>query len=241
MKALWAVISIMALVNLLAILGAATYLVVSDRLDRDRVWKIRQVLSEPITIEKARLEAEHKEEEARRKAEETAARLQREPATAADLLALRIETSEVDQQRLERLRREVEDLRTTLSRERALLDRDLAAFEARQEAAEKEARSLAETRGSEQFRKSLATYESLRPADAAAALRGLMESPAVASGSVDGVTLAVMYLDAMDERTRARIVSEFIKTDAAMAAGLLERLRNLGVPPGSQGLAHEPG
>lgn len=240
MKTMWAVISTMALANLLVILGIFTWLVATDRIDGARFMKVRDVLREPIAQETARLEAERKAEEARLAAEEAAARLQREPVTAADLLNLRIETAEVDRQRLERMRREVQDLRTTLARERELLEQEKAAFESKLRAAAEEARRLAEVRGSEQFRKALATYEALRPADAAAALRGLMDAPTL-PGQPDGATLAVAYLDAMDERIRARIVSEFIKADAALAAGLLERLRNLGVPPGGGESPNERG
>ena len=240
MKRLWTVMSVMAMANLLVIVAAFGWLVTSDRIDAGRVAKIRAVLTEPVAIETARLEAEAKAEEERRKAEETAAKLQREPVTASDLLNLRIETAEVDQQRLERLRREVRDLQAFLAREREALEKDRAAFAAEVLAAAQENQRLIDLRGSEQFKKALATYQSLRPADAAATMRGLMATP-VAADQPDGTTLVVAYLDAMDERTRSRIVSEFIKSDAALAADLLERLRNLGVPSRTAEAGNERG
>jgi hypothetical protein len=58
------------------------------------------------------------------------------------------------------------------------------------------------------------------PADATAPLPSLT--------GASGMDTAIQYLNAMDDRPRARIMTEIAKADPALAAGLLERIRALG-------------
>jgi hypothetical protein len=231
-RTIWTTLSVLAVANLLALALFAGWLVLADRLDLDRVAEIRGVLSETTSEKRAREEAE---EQARLEEEEQAERLAAqdpgigEPVTAAQLVNLKLEFSELDEQRLTRLRREFEDLRRTLEAERRQVDQQRQRLQDEIERFEQTRRQIAELEGSEQFRKALATYRTLRPAEAKAMMRHLLGPP----GRLDeaGAMQVVSYLNAMDERERARIISEFQKEDPALAAELLERLRTHGIDP----------
>lgn len=223
MSTLWRIVSVIAVANLLALLGLAGWLAASDRLDLARLRAVRQVLAPTRAADRA------KEEEAKRQAEE-AARAQAEkakvgtpPVTAAERLAIKIEQSEADHQRLERARKEIEDLRRTLMLERDRLDADIAAFAAQRAAFDAERRRIREQEGDAQFQKTLATLEQLKPDKAKAALQELLDA-----GQMDQV---VAYLDGMQDRTRTKVIDEFLKADPKVAAALLERVRTRGVEP----------
>jgi hypothetical protein len=228
MRTIWTIVSVLAVANLLALAAFMGWLVLADRMDLGRVREIRAVLSETVSEQRARGEAE---EQARLEAEAEAARLAAadpgvgEPVTAAQLVNLKLEFSELDEQRLMRLRREFDDLRRTLEAERRQLDEQRRALLAEIDEFNETRRRIAEVEGSEQFRKALATYRTLRPAEAKAMMQQLLGPGVDEAGAME----VVSYLNAMDERERARIISEFQKEDPALAADLLQRLRNHGI------------
>jgi colicin import membrane protein len=230
-KTLWTVLSVLAVANLLALLGLVGWLKSSDRLDASRVRQIREVFKETLTQQKSREEEAKAKAEAEQKAAEEQAKAARPPVTAADTLELKLEQSKADQERMDALRRDAKILQDTLKRERAQLDADKAAFLKEKAEFEQARKVVAQTEGNAQFKKALATLEGLKPDKIKATLQQLIDAK--------DVDQAVAYLNAMQERTRARVIDEFIKSDPKVATDLLERLRTRGMiasvpeaPPG---------
>ena len=115
--------------------------------------------------------------------------------------------------------------RETLDAERLRFVAEKQSFDGLQTAAAKRA-------GDEQFQQALAALEAQKPKDAYTVLRSMLDSKADAE--------VITYLTAMDEGKRAKILTEFIKTDDKLAASLLQQLRQHGVaapggsvPPGA--------
>src|SRR3954470_10001673 len=128
MKVIWNVLSVLALANLLGLLAFVGWLKASDRLDRDRLHEVREVLVKTVS---------------QRRAEETAATAKAEqdkaaggeeaeggtlPVTAAESLDLKLQVSQLDQARVESTRRDVTILQDTLRRERQSLEADRTAL-----------------------------------------------------------------------------------------------------------------
>jgi hypothetical protein len=231
MKTLWASLSVLAVANLLALLGLIGWLSASDRLDLSRVRAIRTTLAETLTQQKAREDEANAKAEADARAVKEKEEAAKPPIGAADTLDLKLEQSKADQERLEAVRREVRFLQETLKRERAALDADWAALNKAKADFEQARKVVLQTEGNAQFKKALATLEGLKPDKARTALQQLIDAKQVDQ--------AVAYLNAMQERTRTKVIDEFLKTDPKVATDLLERLRTRGVlarapetPPG---------
>lgn len=226
MKKIWTLISVMAVANMLALMAFVGWLQATDRLDLQRVRDMRSLYAETLTeqLDREQLEADQLAEA--KKAKELAAEeaLQGEPIDSADWLRINWELREQDSERLERLRREVEDLKRTLADARAKLNADIAAFETMKETFDADRERIARIEGDEQFKKAVDTYAALKPA---AAVRMMIQM--MGQRPTEGVLQVVSYLNAMDERKRSSIIGEFEKTDPALAADLLERLRNYGL------------
>ncbi|GJQ28174.1 MAG: hypothetical protein HBSAPP03_00580 [Phycisphaerae bacterium] len=239
MKSVWTILAVVAVANMVALGAFAGWLVASDRMDTRRATVIRAMVSKTITQERSEaLEAETAAK-AQRDAAELALKNNRAPLTAFEKLAARGEATEIDRQRAERLQREVADLQAQLARDlddvarqRAALEQDRATFNALVNATRLKLND-------QQFRKTLDVLTSLKPAQAAALLTEMLRpsgAPGGAASATDpGLPVAgwseshmntvVGYLDAMgDDRTK--IIAEWLKTDPALAAELLERLRN---------------
>jgi hypothetical protein len=257
MKALAYGLIIIAVANLLAIGGFVGWLVKTDRLDMDRVRDLRSRVAVTITQQKAdEAEAARKVAEAQAAAA-AAAKAAKPPLTASEQLAARLEATELDKERLARLRREVESLQKRiadqtdqLARDRATLENDRKAF------TEMTAKSL-DTIGAEQFAKTLNVLSTLKPAAAksvltqmlAGASPDLSAAPQASAPSANGAPAAapssganpapeqvrkvVQYLDAMEDRVRTKVMNEFAKDDPAMASRLLSELRDKGKLPSS--------
>jgi flagellar basal body-associated protein FliL len=219
-RSIWSILAILAVAHLLAFAGALAWLVTSGRLDTHRVETIRAMLSETIADEQARLK---KEADANEQAKADAAEALAEttlPLGAADRVQVKLELSEIDRQQILRRQREAKDLQINLIRERQVLDQDIAAFNKEKADFEAWRQSLLDIEGTDQFKKTLATYEGLKPKEAKESLASLL-----AAGQKDQV---VTYLSAMDERQRVKIIAEFNKEDPSVAADLLEALRTRG-------------
>lgn len=225
MKTIWRVISIVAVANLVAMGGLAGYLWASDRLDMQRLREVRELL----TPTRAEQRAAQAQAEARARAEQQAAEEQTRrgtpPAAAGEALQLKLRLSRLDEARLETLRRDVRLLQETLRRQYDDLQRERARLAQERQEFERAREVVMRAEGHAQFRKTLATYEGLKPAAARSALQQL-----IAAGQTDQV---VAYLNAMQERTRTRIIDEFLREDPKVAADLLERLRMRGLLAGS--------
>ena len=223
MKTIWNAVSVVAVANLLAIAALIGWLRASDRLDIDRLRAIKEALAPTLASERetAKAEAVRAEQEAIAAAER--AKVGAAPVSAQERLNLKVEQSEIDRQRLARFQKEVEDLRRSLLLERAQLERDRETLEATRAAFESERRRIAAIEGDAQFQKTLTTLEQLKPDKAKLALQQLLDG-----GQEDQV---VAYLNGMQDRLRAKVIDEFLATDAKVAAGLLERIRMRGVEP----------
>ncbi|GAB4382833.1 MAG: hypothetical protein Kow0022_01250 [Phycisphaerales bacterium] len=226
MKRIWTVLSVIALANMVALGGFVGWLGQTGRLSVDRLRQVREMFKETVAAEQARLEAE-----AKQAAEAEAAR-QAEPSgraqTASELLAMRMNATEEDLQRIERLRREVEDLQRTLRRDQASLDEQVARFQNERDAFNAMRERMRAIEGGEQFKKSLSVLETVKAGEAMQILDRLL-----AEGGDEQV---VAYLNAMDERARSRILTEFIKAGKTdVAADLLEALRTRGLEARADG------
>jgi hypothetical protein len=231
MKTIWTALSVMAVANLLALVGLIGWLKTADRLDVARIRQVREMFKDTVTQQKAREDEAKAKADADQKAAEEKAKAALPPVTAADTLELKLDESKADQERLESLRREVKVLQETLKREHAQLDIDRAALQKERDEFERARKVVAETEGNAQFKKALATLESLRPDKAKLALQQLIDAKQADQ--------AVAYLNAMQERTRTKLIDEFLKGDPKVATDLLERLRTRGLiarapeaPPG---------
>ncbi len=158
--------------------------------------------------------------EAEEKAAQEKVKASQPPISAADALNLKLDQGKADQERIESLKREVQILQETLKRERNQLDADKAQFAKDKAEFERARQAVVQTEGNAQFKKALATLEGLKPDKAKTMLQQLIDTK-----QVDQV---VAYLNAMQERTRTKVVDEFIKADPKVATDLLERLRTRG-------------
>lgn len=221
MKMIWNVIAVLCFLNAVALLGVFGWLANSGRLNESRVQEVASIFSESVQAEQD-LTAQ-----TQREAEEAAGLMgmvlpDRPPVTAEDQLAMRVLQNEVDRQRIQRLSREIADLRSTLQRERVIVDERRTALEADEADFEQMRAQIAQTEGTAQFRKALTTLESVAPK---AAKDMLVEM--IRTGARDE---AVGYLDAMQDRSRTKVIAELVKaTETALAAELLEELRVRGI------------
>ena len=224
MKAAWNVITLVALANLIAIIGFVWWLHFSGRLDMDRLEEVRTLMSETIAEQNARESADAAAAEQAAIEQTQAERMSGPPVTAQEALALRLETSEIDSLNLQRLRREVDDLRETLARERRVFDQSQTSFEADKAAFEAMREEIAEIEGDAQFAKSVEVLDTLKSAEAKAVLAQLYATDPVQ---------VITYLDAMDSRARANVIRAFNKDGQTdLAADLLEALRLHGLEAG---------
>ncbi|MBX3322833.1 MAG: hypothetical protein KF757_07560 [Phycisphaeraceae bacterium] len=226
MKAMWNTLAILALSNVLAIAGFVGWLVSSDRLNMDRARTIRAMLTETAAEQAAREKAE--------KDRQTLLEAQADegptgPArSASELVAMRLQATEIDVLRIERLRREIEDLQRKLARDQQVMDVQGAQFMQDRQQFEAMRARIREIEGNEQFRKAVVALETQKASDAREILSELLNE-----GAVEQV---VSYLNAMDERVRSRVLAEFVKGGQPdLAAQLLESLRTRGLEAAAVG------
>jgi flagellar basal body-associated protein FliL len=224
MKSIWIIISTLAIINLLGIAGFVGWLVSSDRLDQDRIDRLREVLSEPIAMEKARLAEQAAKDEAKAKEDAEAARRSGTPESAGEAIRRHRDELEAKEALVARLRQEVAQLQAQLATQRTKVDTDRAALDERTKALADREMELNSSLQSEQFKSALSTLEAQKPPAAKQVLQTLIDD--------QRKDQAVSYLAAMGERARTRIIAEFIKGDEKLAADLLERLRTRGVDAG---------
>lgn len=232
MKSLWTVVTVLAIANLLAIIGFVGWLNATGRVSRERVDAVRGIFVSTVEQEKAALAEVEAQREAEAIEEAKAARLAQPPIGSAERLRQRREGEEVALHTKQRLEDELLALQTFLVRENERLlawEKELAS---RQAAMEAEQLRIRETTGSDQFKKALATLSGVKPAEAKSILAELL-----AQEKQDEV---VSYLDAIEERARSRILAEFNKTDPRLAADLLERLRTRGIAGAMTAVPGEP-
>jgi hypothetical protein len=221
MKTIWLVLSMIALANILALAGFVGWLAATERLNRERVEKLRELFAKPVGIEAAELEAMTVAQAMTRQQELAAEKLAQPPIPAADRLNQDRAEAELATQRMLRRQREIDDLGSQLLRRQDELDQREEELNLRIAAFESQKKKYLEIEGTAQFQTALATLEGLKAREAKSMLEVMMSE-----GLADEV---IAYLAKMDERKRSAIVSEFAKERPTVAADLLERLRTRGV------------
>lgn len=260
MKALWTIVCVVAVANVLALLGLVGWLRASDRLNWDRAREVRELFTRTLTQEREQAEQQAQEEAQAKARAEAEARAARMPLKAEEVLAARVELTELDRQRIQRLMREGENLRSAFAQERVELDRRWAALEERERALQTLTQQFTAQANDEQFQKTLGVLQAMRPAQAvqvmtemlgqqepsdaapgagfapvgAPAARGTAQLPqgeAVAAARRAAQArrgVVVDYLNAMEDRARTRLLSEWSRRDPRLAAELLDDLRRRG-------------
>jgi hypothetical protein len=243
MKKVWMVISTLALANILGLAAFITWLKVSDRLDGDRLRKIREMLSITITSERdgsAKAQADAAEAAAKAAEDE---KMSQPPKDSGAKIGEQNASRDAKLQELLRLQQEIKVLRDELLTREATLARKRAEIDAATERLESARTRWQKTIGTEQFKQALAILETQKPKDAKAVLKALLNNepvpPALATptdpnnpaplAKAKPAEQVINYLAAMDEDVRSKIMTEFIKDDAKLASELLEQLRTKGV------------
>ncbi len=237
MKALWNILAVMAIFNILAVAGGLFWLKSSDRLNKQRVDAVRERFIKTIAQEatdKQAADIAAKQKDADMAAAE---KMAIPPTTAAEKIA---EQQLKDDQRSQMLLRQqqiVENMQASMMVQLAKLEQREKKLEEDRRAFAAERKRVADTEGDKQFQVALATLEGQKAKDAKKVLRALLDLKL--SDQV------VSYMAKMEEVKRTKVMAEFVKDEPAMAAELLERLRTRGIvvpPPGSlaQASAYEP-
>ena len=124
MRAIWIILSTLALANMLALVVVVGWLASTDRLSRERIDAVREIFVRTAAEEQVT------EAEVAKQAEEAAALAEIErkkglpPLTAEQRLDLVREYADLIQQRTERTRRETQDLINTLMVQQARLQQE---------------------------------------------------------------------------------------------------------------------
>lgn len=220
MKTLMRAIGILATLNLLALLGGLGWLFATGRVDERRVSELAAEFGETTAERDAREEAEAAEAEAALADDDSLSDI---PLTAEQQIDRKLRSSEADRQTIQRMRRDVADLRRALQIEREQLDESRSAFLSEKTAFEEARERVMQTEGEEQFQSALLTLRTMRSKQAYTLVNETIEN------MPEGMTIATAYLDNLPAKNRAAILGEFEKADPALAAELLERLRTRGV------------
>jgi membrane protein involved in colicin uptake len=249
MRAIWTILSTIAVANLVALLSFLGWLKMTDRLSMERVKAVREVITPTLAqdAEKKKTD-EAAAKEAAGEAKEKA-RHEAPPLTAEAALAIRDQAAELERQKVRRLEREVADLTAALD----LAKTQFVAAKGEIERERAEAKAALEAgESSPQFKKTVGVLEAVKPAEARNILAQMLVDGVSAAGGAtvgtggtaarpteSGLKRVVGYLNAMQDRTRAKVISEFQKEDPGLAADLLERLRAFGtvVLPSGRGAA----
>lgn len=227
MRTLWTAISVIAVANLMAIVLLGGWLYSSERLSIDRLRSVVDVMDEPIAAEAARLDREASEAGADAASQAGLASLG-PPLSSSEAVALKIESSEMDEQRIRRLRREIDDLRRTLRLERSVLDEERESFETERAEFFALRERLRDIEGAEQFQKALVVLSQMKAADAKTTLATLLAD--------DQREEVISYLNGLEDRKRTAVFTQFVKDgEQVVAADLLEAIRTRGLDAPANG------
>ncbi|MCK4871290.1 MAG: hypothetical protein KAS72_01050 [Phycisphaerales bacterium] len=220
LKPLVTIISVMAVINLLAMLLSVGWLWQSDRLNADRIDVIRELFAETTTAEQQRLDEEQAEADATQARTEAEAIANRLPMTAEAQLAHMQVASELDQLNIQHMKGDAEVLQRALDNKLRELEREREALSEKVQAFEEMVTRTREIQESEQFEKTLAIYQGLEPKEVKSIWKTM-----IGRGEIDVV---VSFLNAMQTRKATAVISEIQKDDPTLAEQLLERLRTHG-------------
>jgi len=219
MKKLVKSLMVVAVINLIAVLAGVGWVFASGRVDKQRAMDVVDMFGETTAGRDMRLKTE--EAEAAAAIAEAELDLPELAMNADELNSIRLQMTQIDRARLERMQREINDLQNTLKRDRALLASEREDFEKLRDSFNAMRERLKTIEGSDQFNKSLAVLKTGKPKDSMAMLGVLIED-----GKREQV---VSYLSALGSGIRTDVISEFVKAgEAELAAGLLESIRMRG-------------
>lgn len=219
MKKLIKALMVVAVLNLIAVLAGVGWVFASGRVDKQRVMEVVDMFEETTMGRDSRVEIEEVEAAALLANEERA--LPDLAMNADELNNVRLQMTQIDRSRLERMQREISDLQNTLKRERALLSNERLDFETQRKAFDSMRQRLASIEGSDQFGKSLSVLKESKAKDSKAMLSVLIDQ--------NKREQVVTYLSALSTGVRTEIIAVFVKDgDAELAAGLLESIRMRG-------------
>ena len=230
MRTLWNIVSFLAIVHLLALIGFIGWLWSSDRLSVDRVHAVRDMLS--VTVGDEAAAAAESERLVRQQQAEalSEAMLKNPPVTSAAQIELISRIQEQSDQAQRRMREEHGRLRARLDAVQQELQARQADFEAQKAAWIAAEKAEQERKLNEQFAQVVKLLESIPAKLAKEKIRELVDS--------DNTHQAVAYLDAMNSRAAAAVIREFKTAEEnRLATELLEKLRTFNVPgaPGGGG------
>lgn len=221
LKSLWTGFCLLGIANTLAILLFFGWLKSSDRISRDRIDAARLIFTKTVSEDEIAKQAEAQAQKQQAAAAEAQAKAALPPVTADLRAAIIREYEERNRQEKNRIQRETENLIETLTRRQAEFEKERSEFDAVKSAFEKQRAELVRLEGDAQFQKSLKIYQSLKPEAAKAMLQRLIDSQRMPE--------VIAYLNAMKPSAATKIVAEFQKVDATLAADLLERLKVYGL------------
>lgn len=228
MKTLLKSVVILALLHFLLIAGFVGWFVGTGRLDERRVNELRQMIEEPVA-DRDKREAEEQQAIEVALAEKEALENPAIPLSSDDRITRKLNASEADQQKVQRMRRDVMDLQRMLQTERAQLDEARTEFLAEKAAFEQARERIRQTEGTEQFKAALETIQAMKAAQAHSLLNETLNA------GPEGTETVIAYLDNLEDRKRAEILGKFEDEDPALAANLLELLRTRGVVAAAAG------
>lgn len=217
MKSLWSVVSFLAVVHLLALLGFLGWMYGSDRLSLERVRTVRELFAMTMTDEK--MQKEEQERETTVNPERDSSMFQMSSTRQIELM------TDVQRQELLATQR-MKDESEMHARQFSLLNQKIASereeFEEERRRWEEATGADRERKTNEQFTQTVIQYESLPAKQGKQVLIELINS-----GNREQ---AVAYLDAMKPRATSKILKEFKSPEEIiLAAELLEELRIFGL------------
>ncbi|MCA9279387.1 MAG: hypothetical protein H6815_08800 [Phycisphaeraceae bacterium] len=246
MKNVWNVMCVLAVANLIAIVLGVGWLAASGRLNADRVNAIKSVFGQTIAEEDTEKAKEAKAQQALARAEaeaELSSSLGEgeldsgEPIDAATLLNVKLELSEMDHQRQQRLERDLRTMGDQLAMRENTLKDLLDKINQRQKAFEQQQKDIAETVGIKQFKKTLATLSEMKPADATQILLNMHNGSNLIEGSsLDAEMQMVTVLNGLEDDFRAQILTQILGQDEQLAGRLLKQLQTFGQAVPEQGV-----
>ena len=225
MKVLWAIIVIVLVLNTLAFLGLLGWLYNTGRIDKQRIMSARQVFELTIEEEKRQGElAKELEEQSRQQALDIA-RLESVkdgPITLADRLLAEQQADELSVQRVQRLRRDIDDLRKQLTLAKQLLAKQHEELTAQKESFEQAVAKETKLKNDQDFQQTVKMYQQLKPKQVKQMFQQLLNQ--------DMAGQVVEYLAAMQIRKAAAVIREFKSpAEIVQAADLLQSLRERGL------------
>jgi len=224
MKTLVAVISLLAVIHVLAAAGFVGWMVATERVNQQRLEKLQAIFEKTIPEAEAEAEKQAKvDAEAREQAERLAALEGKSagPESISQRLEADQQRNEITLRQIERTRQEVESLQRNLRLAQQRVEDQYEQLQAEKKELEKRLADIEKQRNDEGFKKAVELYQTLPSKQTKAMFVNLMRE-----GNVDQV---VAYLEAMEPRKAAAVLEEFKTPDeVAKATELTERLRARG-------------